>query len=72
MRMPCAAQKLCTSGASKMPDIPSAEYIGLSVNSSVQDGIVGGIRQNERPDNHGLNHVGRISQAPSETCRFAG
>ena len=55
----------------EVPDIPGAEDIGLSVGGSVQDGIIGGIGQHQRPDDHRLNHVGYVSQVLSEARRFA-
>ena len=48
------------AGRVEVPDIAGAEDIGISVRGSVQDGIVGGISQHERPDYRRLNHVGDI------------
>ena len=45
--------------------------IGLSVRGSVRDGIIGWIGQHERSNDHRLNHVGYISQVPSEARCFA-
>lgn len=47
------------------------QNIGFSVCGSVQDGIVGGVGQDERPHDRRLNHVGHVRQVPREACRFA-
>jgi hypothetical protein len=54
-----------------VPDVSGTEDVGPPIRGSVQDGIIGEIRQHERSDDHRLNHVGHISQVPSEARRFA-
>jgi hypothetical protein len=48
-------------GGSEVSNVPRTEDIGLSVCGGVQDGIVIGIRDDERSDDHGLDHLGRVS-----------
>ena len=58
-------------GRIEVPDVPRAGDVGLPIRSSVQDRIIRRIGQTERPDDQRLNHVGRISQVPSEARRLA-
>ena len=53
-----------------MAKISSAEEVDLSIGCSVQDSVVGGVRQYKWEDDHWLDHAGHISQLFGEPRRF--
>jgi hypothetical protein len=64
--------KILNAACTEVPNVSSAQDVCVPIRSGVQDRIIGWVKQHERPDDHGLNHVRHIRQVSGKPCRFIG